>query len=47
MYFRQNNITNGRFELKYIADSSNFFLIEKWIKQNFHPINIAFPKEKS
>ena len=46
MYFRQNNITNGRFELKYIADSSNFFLIEKWIKQNFHPINIAFPKRK-
>ena len=45
MYFRQNNITNGRFELKYIADSSNF-LIEKWIKQNFHPINIAFPKRK-
>ena len=46
MFFRQNNITNGRFELKYIANSSNFFLIERWIKQNFHPINIAFPKRK-
>ena len=46
MFFRENNITNGRFELKYIANSSNFFLTEKWIKQNFHPINIAFPKRK-